>query len=109
MELAGCYGVSIISYEFERHTKCGIHIDNPDCYVTFIGLSPRLPASDNATHIKIDRVGKATFTDMYISNSVVTKHGLSIDIREDEKSNVAIRNSIIKGECKNFNINKVEN
>lgn len=102
MELAGCFGVSVISYEFEQHAKYGIHIDNPDCYVTFVGLSPRSPISSKATHIKIDRVGRATFTDMYISDSVVSKDGYSIDVSKSNTGKVLFNNCVLKGKGKNL-------
>lgn len=102
MKLAGCFGVSVVSYEFEKHTKYGIHIDNPDCYVTFVGLSPRALGSPNATHVKIDRVGRVTFTDMYLSNSVVPKDGYTIDVKRSSAKKVFFNNCVIKGKGKNL-------
>lgn len=102
MKLAGCFGVSVVSYEFEKHTKCGIHIDNPDCYVTFVGLSPRALGSPAATHIKIDRVGRVTFTDMYLSNAVVPKDGYTIDVKSSSTKKVFFNNCVLKGKGNNL-------
>lgn len=102
MELAGCFGVSVVSYEFERHTKCGIHIDNSDCYVTFEGLCPRGLSDQTATLIKIDRVGRATFNEMYISNAVAPKKGLCVDVQEGYASKVTFNNAVIKGTSRNL-------
>lgn len=102
MELAGCFGVSIISYEFEKHTKYGIHIDNNDCYVTFVGLSPRMVASPSATHIKIEKCGSVTFTDMYISSSVIPREGYSIDVMKKSAPKVVFNNCKIKGKGNNL-------
>lgn len=101
MKLSSCYGVSVLSYTFENHTY-GVYIDSPDCYVTFVGLSPRAYKDDSATHIKIDRVGGVTFTDMYISNATVPKKGLVVDVARDSAAKVRFNNCVIKGKGRNL-------
>lgn len=102
MKLNGCFGVTISSFEFEKHSKYGIYIDNSDCYATFIGLCPRSPLSEDVTHIKIDRVGRVTFTDMYISKSVMSGKGYSVDIGKNSTSKVSFANCNIQGRNINF-------
>ncbi len=102
MKLAGCFGVSILSYEFEKHTKYGIHIDDNDCYVTFVGLSPRALGDTSATHIKIDKVGGVTFTDMYISNAVTPRNGYTVDVRRQSAPKVIFNNCVIRGKANNL-------
>ena len=112
MELAGCFGVSVVSYQFERYSKYGIHIDNSDCFVTFVGLAPRALGASDATLIKIDRVGRVTFTNMYLSNSVVPKEGLTIDVSSNSTAKVLFDNCVLKGKGKNLDkcvfINDIE-
>lgn len=102
MRLSSCYGVSVLSYTFEKHTECGIYINSPDCYVTFVGLSPRGYGNDAVTHIKIDKVGSVTFTDMYISKAAAPKNGYVVDVAQSSASKVRFNNCVIKGKGRNL-------
>ncbi len=102
MKLASCYGVSFVSYSFEKHTKCGVHIDSPDCYATFVSLSPRGLGDPKATNIKIERVGGVTFTDMYISKAVIPENGYAIDVMRKSAPKFFLNNCVIKGKTDNL-------
>lgn len=102
MRLGGCFGVTVCSYEFERHSKYGVHIDSSDCYATFIGVCPRSPSSDDVTHIKIDKAGRVSFLDLFISESVLSTRGYSIDVDVDCITKTHFYNCNINGRCVNL-------
>lgn len=102
MVLSGCLGVTVSSFMFEKHSKYGLFIDSLDCYATITGLCPRSPKSDDVIHIKIDKVGRVSFSDMYISKYVVRDKSYSVVVDPSSTSKICFNNCNINGKSINL-------
>lgn len=102
MILRGCLGVTVSSFMFEKHSKYGLYIDSLDCYATINGLCPRSPKSDDVVHIKIDKIGRVTFSDMYISKYVIRNKSYSVVVDPESTAKTCFNNCYINGKSVNL-------